>query len=1028
MNESKKIGWIIPIFTLVFIALILVCGTFWTGRSSSRDTEQAVRNVSLLYLDELATRREQVVATTLSDYISDMDIALGLMEKEDLSSTEKFQSYQARIKQLYGLEKFAFVDTGGIIYTSRGTRTDISLYRFDYNTLSAPEISVKNQDSEHKKLIVAVPVDRLQFCGKTLVVCFMEIDMTRMLDVMSLSVQAGANNTTFCNLYTKNGVSLSNTVLGGLAGEDNLLSALENAVFENGFSIDAIREDFSFHREGVTSFTYNNIRETMYYVPVHNTDWMLTYLIRESVISEQISAISSGIIVRSAFLSAIVAIVLIGIFAFLIVQNRKNAALRLEKEIADTENRVKQEELEEQLALQQQIARQERKRSEQDNMITALASEYSSVYYVDLDSDDGICYRTEISGEDVLKEGEHFSFSAYFSRYAERFVAKEFQAQFLSFVSPLSIREALQKESLISFRYLSHHDGNERYEMLRMASVQKDENTDGKIHFIGVGFSNIDSEMRDSLAKNQALAQALSQAETANKAKTAFLSNMSHEIRTPMNAIIGLDTIALQEPNLTPELKENLEKIGVSARYLLSLINDILDMSRIESGRMTLKNEDFAFSSLLDQINTLIESQCKERNLHYDCIIRGSIDEHYIGDATKLKQVLINILGNAVKFTPRGTVSLEVERIAKYEAQSALRFVIKDTGIGMDSSYLPKLFDAFTQEDSSNTSKYGGSGLGMAITKNIVNMMGGSISVESEKDKGSVFTVDVMLKNSDKTAFDSSVPEIRAEELNVLVIDDDETACKHASIVLNELGISSDTCLSGKDALEMIKVKQARREEYNLILVDLRMPETDGVKVTREIRKIVGRESVIVILTAYSWSDIEAEALSAGVDSFMAKPLFASNVLFELQQTLRKRKQLLESGKKKAELSGKRILLAEDMKVNAEIMKKLLQMKKMSVEHAENGKRALELFEEKPAHYFDAILMDVRMPVMDGLSATSAIRESSKADAKSIPIIAMTANAFDEDVQRSLQAGMNAHLSKPVEPAHLFDTLSSLIR
>ena len=531
---------------------------------------------------------------------------------------------------------------------------------------------------------------------------------------------------------------------------------------------------------------------------------------------------------------------------------------------------------------------------------------------------------------------------------------------------------------------------------------------------------------REQMTRNEQLKAALDTANQANAAKTAFLSSMSHEMRTPMNAIIGLDAIALKEPNIPERTREHLTKIGDSARHLLSLINDILDMSRIEGGRMVLKNEEFSFSQMLEQINTMFGGQCAVKGLTYDCNIVGNVSEYYIGDVTKLKQVLINILGNAVKFTHKGSVTFTIQEAAKYENKTTLRFIIKDTGIGMDKNYLPKIFDVFSQEDSTSLNAYGGTGLGMPITKNIVEMMNGNISVKSEKKVGSEFTVNVTLLNSDKvqTAKDSG---ISAKDLKVLIIDDDYVACEHAKLVLEELGILADTTLSGKDAVEMVKLHQARREPYNLILVDWRMPELDGIEVTRRIRELSGDESAIIILTAYSWEEVMDEGLKAGVDRFMAKPLFATAVMDEFRQAIELKQTALGKEKEPADLTGKRILMAEDMFVNAEILKEILSMWDIQAEHAENGKICVEMFEKSPLNYYDAVLMDIRMPIMDGLTATEKIRALPRDDAKTVPIIALTANAFDEDVQRSLQAGMNAHLTKPVEPEHLYNTLAEFI-
>ena len=391
---------------------------------------------------------------------------------------------------------------------------------------------------------------------------------------------------------------------------------------------------------------------------------------------------------------------------------------------------------------------------------------------------------------------------------------------------------------------------------------------------------------------------------------------------------------------------------------------------------------------------------------------------------------MINILGNAVKFTPAGgSVIFTVEEAARMDNKTTLRFTVEDTGIGMSKEYLPHIFDTFTQEDSSTTSKYGSTGLGMPITKNIVDLMNGHIEVESEKGKGTKFTVTVTLTDAPKHEGENAGhDDLTAAAANpvVLIVDDDQISRDHAVAALSDEGIKCETASSGEEAVEMIKLRQARMEPYDLAVIDWVMPDVDGVETISRIRELPGSEKTVLILASYSWEDAEDDAKRAGANGFVRKPLFAAEVLDEFRQALISRKGSDDAPE--IDLTGRRILLAEDMPVNAEIMMMVLGMQGMEAELAENGKIAVEKFESHPAGYYDAILMDMRMPEMDGLEATRTIRAMDREDAKKIPILALTANAFDEDVQRSMQAGLNAHLSKPVEPENLFATISELLR
>ena len=908
MKQKRNSTLLIAVTGGMLTILIFVFGTLWTGRSAGSDTEAAVRSVSLLYLDELAGRREQVVESNLQGKINDIRVALALMDENDLSSPERLRAYQARMRQLYGLEKFAFVDRSGLIYTADGTQTNIGDYAFDYQSLSAPDISILNLKQADKKVVIAVPAEGLRLEEQELTVCFMEIDMREMLQGVSMKAQS--SDATFCNIYTSGGIALSNTVLGGLAVEDNLLDAMAHAVYEPDYSYETVADDFAEGRRGVVSFSYNGIQETLAYVPISGTDWLLTYLIRESVISRQISSVSEGILRRSILQSALTVLVLLAMFLFIIVQIRKNARLTLEKETADAAGRAREEELQRHIDLQTKLLEEEKLRTQQDQMITAMASDYRSVYYVDLDQDDAVCYRADPEDPDHWAVGDHFGYLSAFTDYARNVVTDAYREGFLRFIQPDAIRNSLAREPILAYRYLARRSGREYYEMIRAAGVRHAaDRTDGMVHAVGMGFTVIDEEMRQSLDQRQALSDALASAEQASRAKTAFLNTMSHEMRTPMNAIIGLNSLALRDPAAPEQTRQYLRQIGTSAEHLLHLINDVLDMSRIESGRVTLKTEVFSLPELLETVSTLIRGQCTEKGLSYQCRTEEGIAGSYLGDCAKLRQVLINILSNAVKFTPEGgSVTLTVENTARFDGRSTLRFRVEDTGIGISPDFLPHLFDAFSQEDSSTTSRYGSSGLGLAITKNLVEMMNGTIQAESEKGRGSVFTVTLTLQDAEAS------------------------------------------------------------------------PETGGPLCTDSADTFPG----------------PAEAQ--------------------------------ESEKGKVSLSGLRILVAEDIAINADILKMVLETREIEAEIAENGRIAVQMFSEHPAGYYSAILMDMRMPEMDGLEATRAIRAlPDRPDARTIPIIALTANAFDEDVQRSLQAGLNAHLSKPVQPELLFSALESLL-
>lgn len=537
------------------------------------------------------------------------------------------------------------------------------------------------------------------------------------------------------------------------------------------------------------------------------------------------------------------------------------------------------------------------------------------------------------------------------------------------------------------------------------------------------------SDQTETIAHQNVLKDALLSAQRANDAKRDFLSRMSHEIRTPMNTIIGMNTIALRHIDDMDYVINCLKKISFSSNHLLSLINDILDMSKIEDNKLSINHARFDLKKLIESVNTLIYHQAMEKDLTFDININGLTEETFIGDSLRVNQILINLLSNALKFTPNGgRIGLDISKACTKGKMIVIRFVIYDNGIGMSEEFMSRLFSPFEQADSMIAQKYGGTGLGMSITKNLVTLMNGIISVESELNEGTKITVELPFESIEQ----SFAPNKDFNDIKVLVVDDDQNTCEHAMILMEQIGIKASWVCSGKEAVESVMTAHKQDEDYDVCFIDWCMPEMDGVETARNIRKELGPDTLIIIISAYDWSMIENEAREAGVDAFVSKPIFISSIYDTLNTVI-----LPKSGKTAKDIKekqtqydfkGKKVLLAEDNMINQEVATALLKEVGLDIECVENGELALEKFEASPDDMYAIILMDIQMPIMNGYEATRKIRKSAHTNAKSIPIIAMTANAFSEDVQLAKNAGMNGHVTKPIDIDILYKTLAEFIK
>ena len=1008
-EKQKKETFTYAVVGGIIIAAILLITMGWVSNRARISTNQAVNRVSEFYLEELAGRRAQVVSEELKNHFNYIQNALSILEAADLESQETLRQFLGKVEKLYGVDKFALVDENGIVYTEHSTTSGLSRYNFLDGELTAPVISTTNLYGARKQVVLAVPVENLTFQGVRIEVCFVQINIDEMLS--SLTLQTSSNET-YCSLYHRNGEDLSNNEFGNIRTGTNLFSALLDAEIDSGFSYEQMKEDFENGRAGEIAFTYQGSQETLSYIPVEGTNWMLTILIRDNVISEQISSISSDMMMHGLIQIIITVLVMFVVFTLLIRQSKKNAKILLEQEKADGD-RIR--------AAYAQIAKEQ---AAMDNIHAAMGSGLWSMEFNEK-AEMTSCKWSEVFRKMVGYESEEDfpnkieSWSELLDEEDKERTLKEYWDTVKDFTG--------EKNYNVEYRLHTKHAGCRWFHAAGRLSRRED---GSPITFVGL-FVDIDDEkkMEEQLEKQKAdLEDALAAAQHANRAKTTFLNNMSHDIRTPMNAIIGFTSLAATHIDNKEQVQDYLSKITTSSNHLLSLINDVLDMSRIESGKVKIEEKETSLPEIMHDLKTIVQADITAKQLEFYIDTADVVNENVLCDKLRLNQLLLNLLSNAMKFTkPGGIVSVRIlQKGNAPDGFASYDFLVKDTGIGMSKEFQEHVFEPFERERTSTVSGIQGTGLGMAITKNIVDMMGGTISVSSEEGKGSTFTVSLRFRTCSGPVRQEVVPQLQG--LRALVADDDFNTCSSVTQMLSVIGMRPDWTTSGKEAVLRVKLAEEQNDGYAAYIIDWLMPDMNGIEVVRRIRTIIGDGKPIIILTAYDWSDIEEEARKAGVTAFCSKPIFLSELREVLESPFAVKEGKEESAEEAPSFEGKKILLVEDNEINQEIALEILGEAGFVMDVADDGAVAVERIKEAEPGRYDLILMDIQMPIMNGYEAARQIRAMKDSAYVNIPIIAMTANAFDEDRKEAFNAGMNGHIAKPIDTEKLFELLKEILK
>lgn len=959
---------------LTFMAIILISFAY------SRFATQQILQESIEHLEEIYNQINDNFRSTVSKNWRLLRSWKSYIANSAEENPDGFTAFIEEEREDWHFSTFYFLAENGDYITSRGWRGNLDLGEENMRLLMEEQRDIVvdcTAPNAPRITVFAVPAKPgryRDFHYSAIAFSFYSADMTR-----ALSINAFAGQSDCFVIYPSGHVLFSSRI------DETVPVNLMEWLHDQGLYIDTVEQDWQDGTRRVLFINNASGRPLyLYYQPVGFSDWMLVSITPADVVN---ASMNHFILVTMAVMALLSALVAMAVVIYVILLNRRQ--VREKNLVIDSRENL--------FGLLTENT---------EDVFILFSPETFEAEYVSANLERVL----GLSAEEVKQDVRPLLFGDPDKPAPIGAITPETLATISEGSLWSDEREILQVQTQ-ELRWFK--------QLLRRCVLEKKEQ-----------FILMLSDRTKERQMNKVLVEALQTAKAANEAKSNFLANMSHDIRTPMNAIVGFSVLLGKDAENPEKVREYTRKITASSQHLLSLINDILDMSKIESGKTSLNIVEFSLPEMIDELYTMMLPQAKAKAKHQRLEVhtKGMLPEMLSGDKLRLNQVLINLLSNAVKYTPNGgQISLRVRKRSKNTpGRVRLRFSVADNGFGMSDEFVKTIFDPFSREVTDATREIQGTGLGMAITKNIINLMGGTISVQSQLERGSTFTVEVEMEVADQKQ-DKEFWS-RNGITSLLVVDDDEDVCENIRRSMEETGVKLTFAPSGEKALEQVRAARTQNQPFQLILLDWKMPGIDGLEAARRIREEIGTEGSIFVLTSYDIEEIQAQGKDAGVDKYLAKPFFLSSFQKAVARHLDKNGVTACPAPQQDEISleGLRVLAAEDNKINAEILLELLDIEKVRCEVFPNGKEALDCFVKAEPGEFDMIFMDVQMPVMDGYEATRQIRASSHPEARTIPIIAMTANAFEEDVQAALAAGMNAHIAKPIDMRKLKSTIAKL--